>query len=78
MTRTVFLDSFSGGAATSINPKDRTSDNVLRVLSSDPRVSTWDMSELPWLRKAIADLVARGMIREVDEAYPWLRYEVKC
>lgn len=54
----------------------RNSENVLAVLAKHPRVSTWDMSELSWLRAAIDDLERRGLIESRDESYPWHRYAV--
>jgi hypothetical protein len=68
------LDSFSGAAA-SLKRGQRDCAHVLEALRRDPLVSTWDMSEHWWLRVLIADLVARGLITQVPEAYPWLRYE---
>ena len=74
MKRNVFLDSFSG-AVSDLKPGMRTSGNVLRVLATDPRVSTWDMSELSWLRGCIRDLTWHKLIAEdKTEAYPWHRY----
>ena len=71
----VYLDSFSGAAADL--PKGRRSAaHVLEVLRKHPRVSTWDLSEHPWLRAAIDELLNAGAITAVPEAYPWQRYEV--
>lgn len=75
MSRTVFLDSFSGGAA--VLPRGhRGPEDVLAALVSDPRVSTFDMSDIPWLRTAIAKLTRQGLIVAVDEPYPWHKYEI--
>lgn len=71
----VMIDSFSGAAA-DLNPKQRNSENVLRVLSKDPLVSTFDMSELKWLRVIIGDLEREGLIKAEDEPYPWHRYSL--
>jgi len=71
----VFLDSFSGAAA-ELKGKNRTSKNVLSVLAKHPRVSTFDMSDLGWLRDIIESLLQRGLIVEVTEPYPWHRYKV--
>lgn len=68
-----FLDSFSGAVA-DLTPRERTFNNVLRVLSRSPRVSTWDMSEHAWVRNLIGDLKTRGLIVELEEPYPWHRY----
>lgn len=71
----IFLDSFSGTAAEL--PKGRRTDaDVLEALRTDPRVSTFDMGELPWLRSIIKSLKADGSIVEIDEPYPWLRFKV--
>ena len=67
------IDSFSGAAA-DLKPRERNADNVLAVLAKSPRVSTWDMSELAWLRNSISDLQRRGLIERADEPYPWCRY----
>ena len=32
------------------------------------------MSEHPWLRRCIGDLKRDGLIEDVPEGYPWLRY----
>lgn len=67
------IDSFSGAASTL--PKGRrTALDVLRTLARAPRVSTWDMSELRWLRSEINDLLKRGLIESAEEPYPWHRY----
>lgn len=68
------FDSFSGPAA--LLPKNlRTPAGVLSALQRNPRVSTWDMSEMPWLRGCIDALKASGQITEdKDEPYPWHLY----
>lgn len=75
MTGRVYLDSFSGAAA-SLPPRERTPADILRKLVTHPRVSTWDMGDHPWLRDGIADLKRRGLITEADEPYPWHKYAV--
>lgn len=45
----MLIDSFSGAAA-DLKPAQRTPEFLLAVLAKRPRVSTWDMSELGWLR----------------------------
>lgn len=69
------IDSFSGEAAR-LKRGHRSADDVLVALKNDPRVSTWDMSELSWLRAAIEDLERRGLIVALDEPYPWHRYAI--
>lgn len=71
----VFLDSFSGSIL-DLKPKQRTKENALAVLAKDPRVSTWDMSEYPWVRNLIEDLLRDGKIVAEDEPYPWHRYRI--
>lgn len=72
----VHLDSFSGAAA-ALPPRQRTAAHVLAVLAKNSRVSTWDMSEIPWLRARIYELIERRLIVHDDsEAYPWIRYNL--
>lgn len=75
MTTTVFVDSFSGPAA-DLKKSHRTPDNVLAALRKNPRVSTWDMSEHPWLQSCIAILEKQGAIKAAPEPYPWHRWTV--
>lgn len=73
----IFLDTFSGAAAY-LKRGQRTSDNVLAALRRDPRISTWDMSEHPWLCRCIKDLIQDGLIIEdKNEPYPWHRFIIK-
>lgn len=78
-TRTVShgcFDSFSGPAA-QLPPSHRTPAGVLSALQRNPRVSTWDMSETPWLRGCIDALKSSGQIVEdKDEPYPWHLYYI--
>jgi hypothetical protein len=76
MKAAIYLDSFSGAAA-ELRPGHRSPFDVLEALKRDPRVSTFDMSETPWLRGAIDALKANGAIESVPEPYPWLRYKIK-
>jgi hypothetical protein len=70
------IDCFSGPAA-DLPKGQRSADSVLRVLVRSPRVSTWDMSETPWLRNCIERLSLDGLIRSDEkEPYPWCRYVV--
>lgn len=72
--RRIFIDAFSGKVADL--PKGyRTSEDILKALDKSPRVSTWDMGELVWLRSAISDLKKLGLIvSDPNEPYPWHRY----
>lgn len=67
--------SFSCEAA-ELKKADRTADNVLKALSISPRISTWDMSELPWLREVVYQLEEQDMVSAVDEPYPWHRWDL--
>lgn len=72
----IFLDSFSGSAV-DLKPDQRTAENVLAALGKDPRISTFDMSEYPWLYRIIRDLINSGKITEdKSEQYPWHRFVV--
>ena len=77
MTRTlpIFIDSFSGPAS-DLRPSQRTPQAVFRVLAKHPRLSTWDMSENAWLRGCIDSLEHKNQIVEIDEPYPWHRWEL--
>lgn len=70
----IHLCSFSGAVA-ALKPSLRTPANVLAVLEKHPRVSTFDMSETPWLAGCIDTLLAKGLIVEdKSEPYPWHRF----
>lgn len=72
----IYIDSFSG-AASDLKRGQRTPENVLTALRRDPRISTWDMCEHPWLRDCISELKSRKLIVEdKSEPYPWLRFSV--
>lgn len=73
--RNAYLCSFSGAAA-QLPRQHRTPDNILAALERQERVSTFDMSELAWLRTGIRSLQDSGFIRACDEPYPWCRYEI--
>ena len=50
---------------------------ILRALRDDPRISTWDMVKgRPRLWRIIYQMVKDGLIVEVKEPYPWLRFEL--
>jgi hypothetical protein len=76
-TMRIFIDSFSGNAA-QIKKKDRTVEALVAVLKENPRISTWDLSENPWLRSIVSDAKKQGLISEVDEPYPWHRFVVNA
>lgn len=65
------FDSFSGPAS-ELPPSKRTPSHVLAALRINPRVSTFDMSETPWLRGCIDSLKNSGhIVEDKDEPYPW-------
>jgi hypothetical protein len=70
----VRIDSFSGQAA-DLKGSARTPENVLSALRRSPRVSVWDM-DAAWLRGCLETLQRQGLIVEVDEPYPWIRFNV--
>lgn len=68
------VDSFSGAVA-DLPKGRRTSMDVLAVLATYPRVSTFDMSDLRWLRDAVAGLEREGLVvRSLQDGFPWVRY----
>lgn len=73
--QTIFIDSFSGNAA-DIKPKERTLAKLIWVLNKDPRISTFDFSEKPWLHRLVKEAMSQGLIKEIDDHYPWHRYIV--
>ncbi len=74
----IYLDSFSGTAA-ELPPRYRTPAGVFSALKKDPRVSTFDMSELPWLRGCIQTLKQQAKIAEDKTAeYPWHKFIIQA
>ena len=72
----IYIDSFSGSAA-ELQPSQRTPGHVLRTLTRDPRVSTFDLSELRWLAGCIYTLTQAEYINsDPSEPYPWHRYTI--
>jgi hypothetical protein len=67
------VDSFSGLAA-ALPRGRRTSLDVLKALAKDPKVSTWDLSELGWLADCIDSLKGAGLIALHPSVYPWSVY----
>ncbi len=75
----MFIDSFSGGLM-NLPKKERTEENVLSLLKDDPLVSMWDMTE-KWIGQQhvyemLYILEDKGLIIQVDQAFPWHRWEV--
>lgn len=71
----VIICSFSSPAA-ELPRGRRTPDQVLICLASNPRVSTFDMSEKRWLWRSVKSLLADKLIEEIKESYPWHRYRL--
>ena len=69
----IFIDSFSGAAA-SLPKRQREPIDILRALHKHPRVSTFDMGDNVWLWRGIDSLKKQGLVRGLDEPYPWHRY----
>ena len=67
--------SFSGVLA-DLPKANRTPLDALQVLEKHPRVSTFDRCEKPWLNRLLNDLLHRGLIMEINDPYPWHRYEL--
>ena len=67
--------SFSGALA-NLPKANRTPLDALQVLEKHPRVSTFDRCEKPWLNRLLNDLLHRGLIMEINDPYPWHRYEL--
>lgn len=70
----VNIESFSGMAAL-LPASSRTPADILAALGECPFVSTFDMSELPWLRQGIESLLRNRKIVERPVDYPWHYYE---
>ena len=69
------FDSFSSAAA-EFPPGSRSTADVLQALRTNPRVSTFDLSEHIWLANAINVLKRGGSITEIADVYPWHCYRV--
>lgn len=73
----VHLCSFSGGVMRLTSKQRKDPVAILRALRDDPRISTWDMVKgRPRLWRIIYQMVKDGLIVEVKEPYPWLRFEL--
>ena len=74
---TIYVCSFSGGVA-HLKPKDQhNSMMVLKALSNDGNVSTWDMGEHN-LWRTIQGLQSYGYVKDLTATveYPWCKFEV--
>ena len=67
----MFIDSFSNANVLDLPKNERTPDRVLECLKVNGRISTWDMSENPWLVHCIEALEAQGKIVSEDSDFPW-------
>ena len=76
MSGPIFLDSWSSTAA-ELPKSRRTPEGVLRALKTNPRISTFDLSEYRWLHQCVNQLMATGQIVAcANEPYPWHRFEI--
>lgn len=73
---TTYFDSFSGAVADLSKKQQGDPAKVLAVLRKSPLVCTWDMSESPNLCASIQFLLDNGMIKALDEPYPWHKFEI--
>ncbi len=72
----VHFDSFSGAVADLSRKEQGDPGKILMALTKNPRVSTWDMSESSNLRSSLRFLLDNGMIEELEEPYPWHRFQI--
>jgi len=70
------VDSFTNVSLANLKPSLRHENGVLYALKRNPRVSTWDMSEHPWLQNIIAKLEEKQLILPVNEEYPWHKWKI--
>lgn len=71
----VHFDRFSGSLSELPKGK-RTIKNALRVLSADPRVSTFERGD-QWLDSLLLELRMTGLVVEdMTEPYPWHRFDL--
>jgi len=68
--------SFTNAKLIDLKKSLRHENGVLYAISINPKVSTWDMSENPWLCKIIESLEQNGLILPVKEPYPWHKWEI--
>ena len=71
----VFIDNFSGEVS-ELKGKNRTDENVLAILKTQPLISTWEFSDNPWLCKSVERLKKDKKITELEQGYPWHKYKV--
>lgn len=76
MSIDILLDSWSSPAA-ELPKSRRTPEGVLRALRTNPRISTFDLSEYRWLNQCVNQLLGTGQIVAcAGEPYPWHRFEI--
>lgn len=75
MSGPIFIDSFSGAVADLTAKQKRDHICVLRVLSNNPNVSTWDMDE-DKLYRTIYYLRDNDFVAEIERPFPWHRFEI--
>jgi len=67
--------SFSTEAA-ELKPSNRTAFNVLLALQDNPRISTFEMSDKPWLCRLVKTLEEKNHIKPINEPYPWHKWKI--
>lgn len=70
------LDSFSNASVIDLKKSMRNENGVLNALRINPNISVFDMSENLWLPPIIESLKNKGLISEIEEPYPWLKFIV--
>ena len=65
---------FFESLAADLKPKERNLKNLLVCLLKNELVSTFDVSELKWLRMLISDAEKMNFIVEKNENYPYHRF----
>jgi len=72
----MFVDSFTNCSVVDLKKSARNENGVLNALRSNPRLSTWDMSEHRWIREIIKSLEEKEFITPIDEPYPWHKWNL--
>ncbi len=72
----IHIDSFSGAVADLSKKEQGDPTKVLMVLTKSPLVSAWDMGDSANLRGSLTFLRDNGMIKLLDEPYPWYKFEL--
>lgn len=70
----IYLDSFTNAGVVDLKKSMRNENGVLNALNINPMVSTWDMSENPWLCRIIDSLKENELIVSEKQEYPWHKF----